>query len=142
MQKLWKVVLEGNGCDEKQKLAMRLRFGRGTRAVTLDDVRFAFAESGFTNGGGKPYSRERVKQFAYEGLCSSLAFVCDRSRVGEPVYEARIEKAVAELTRMKRHYSCSTEADPYLKGRLEWWRLRKVGKKWNSSRYDRKRYKK
>jgi len=134
MQKLWKVVLEAKGCEPKHAVAMQLRFRRGTKVGTLKAVAKAMAEQGYTNGGGEPYSRERIRQFVFEGMCHSVACLTDRSDK-----EYTVKKAVAGLLQQKVPYSSSTEKDPYLKGRLQWWRLRKVGKKPNSSWYDRKK---
>jgi hypothetical protein len=132
MQRFWKVLLEGKGCTEKQVVAMQLRLSRGTRAATLDAVRFRMAELGYTNGGGEPYSRERIRQFVREGFRTAVLTLADRA----PRDEKRFCEAAEALLRQKVHYSRSTEHDPYLKGRLEWWHLRKTGRKPNSSTYD------
>lgn len=136
MQRFWKVVLEARGCTPKQAVAMRLRLRNAKKS--LEWVGRQMALKGITNGGGEPYHREQVDEFVREGLRTSLALVCDKSLVGDEQYEARIARAVDDLLRRKVRYSCSTPRDPYLKGRLEWWRLRKTGKKRNSSQYDRK----
>lgn len=138
MQRLWKEVLSGKGCSEKEAAAIASRFRRGTKSGTLDVVRKELADRGITNGGGRPYSRARIKQFVREGLCSTLALLCDKSKIGGGLYEQRIARAVDVMLRDKVSYSCSTEKDPHLQGRLEWWRLRKVGKKPNGSWYEKK----
>jgi hypothetical protein len=130
MQRFWKVVLEGKGCSEKVRLATRLRLGRGTRAVSLDDVRKEMAERGYPNNG-KPYSRERVSQFVREGVSTTVSLICDK-----PIEQVR--PLVAELLAHKTTYSRSTSTDPYLNVRLGWWKYRKTGRKWSGSVYDRR----
>ena len=96
MQKLWKVVLEAKGCTEFEQLVLRLRFGRGTKVGTLDAVRSELARRGITNGGGKPYSRERISQFVHGALETRLMVLLPSAKA------ERVKAAVAGLLKQKR----------------------------------------
>lgn len=132
MQRLWKVVLGSRRASNKQLAAMRV--WKRNRRKSLNWISQRLAEQGVTNGGGAPYHRHHLKELIEDGLTAAFCGVCEKP-------ESVVRPAVRQLMRGKRRYSRRTKKDPYLAGRLSWWRkkLRKVGKKPSSSWYEKDR---
>ena len=129
MQKLWKLVEEKRVVTKKQGAMIRQKVRhpeKSLRAIAAD-----LSMYGVTNGGGRAYHPQQIKEMVTDGVARLNAFLRHR-----PLEESRRYTAV--LVRDKVAYSCSTKGDPYLADRLGWWKYRKAGRKPNGSWYEKK----
>lgn len=128
MQKLWKVVQEKGVISAVEGAIIRLKLRHPEKS--LRRIAADLEEFGMTNGGGKAYHPYQIHEKLIAGTARLNAYIHGRQ------YEAS-HRWVAGVLREKPKYSCSTKSDPYLSGRLEWWKFRKTGRKPSSTWYDR-----
>ena len=147
-QQFWQRVFRGYGCRTREEAAAVRRWVKrrpdfsvvmknGVPATkSLRSAGKELFEAGYTTDKGTEYLPQHVKGLALSGLAWSAIWVCDQPRT-QKNYQ-RIRQLMDRFFARKGCYSRSTTDDPYLHSRLEWWRFRKVGRKPNSSWYEKR----
>src|SRR6266446_3090407 len=143
----WQRVSRGYGCDLELAKTVRYSTKRDpNHSVVMDrgvpcfcslrSVSLKLQADGYTTKGGKRYEPQQVKDKLLNGLTWSALWVCDLPRTQKNFQ--RVRAAMERALQRKTCYSKSTDDDPYVRGRLRWWKLRKVGKKPSSGHYDKR----
>ena len=146
----WQRVFRGYGCrTQEEGRALRRWAKRNGASIVMDGglpathsfrhVAKSLAEVGITTKDGTEYLPQQVKDTCYNALTWSIIETLGLPR--EQTVFQRVRSAVARIFGRKTRYSRSTPSDPYLHGRLEWWTLRKVGKKPGLGTYNKRKHK-
>ena len=131
---LAKVVRYSVKRDETHSVVMD---GEGPATYSLRSVSLKLQADGYMTKGGKKYEPQQVKDKLLTGLAWSGLWVCNLPRTQKNFQRMRdlMERALSRKT----CFSKKTPDDPYLYGRLEWWKYRKVGRKPSSQQYEKRK---